>query len=190
MSTGGTRWPLFKYHLKSRVVPLAAVAAGAAALLAALQIGASAWAAIGLALLFGVSAALFAQDRTKDWGDFGEALMVSAMVGIAILAVQRGADDRAKRLEVERNKREQRNELARQKSDDRQALQLALGQQADLSGVALSGRDLRGFFLRDKKLAGADLRGAVLDQADLSGSDLHEALAARAKLNRARTRTG
>ena len=60
---------------------------------------------------------------------------------------------------------------------------------ANLGGANLGGADLRGADLRDANLGGADLRGADLRDADLRGADLRGANLGDANLRRADLRS-
>src|SRR5215216_2825409 len=51
-------------------------------------------AAIGLGGLLGGGLYLWAADRKKGWGDLGEGIFVSVVVAVALMAVQRDADER------------------------------------------------------------------------------------------------
>jgi uncharacterized protein YjbI with pentapeptide repeats len=130
--------------------------------------------ALGLATLFGVGLCLWIRDPNKGWGDLGQGVMVSVAVAVALMAVQRDADDRTRATEA-----------SRQNTAERQSLQLALTLKRDLRGIALADRDLHGFFLADRNLDAADLHGADLRGADLHGARFREASLVSAKLDAA-----
>jgi uncharacterized protein YjbI with pentapeptide repeats len=141
---------------------------------------------IGLAVLLGIGLYLWARDEHKGWGDLGQGIMVSVVVAIALMAVQRDADERT-RLATERRDRQLRDaEIARQKAAERDNLQVSLTMQTDLRGVALADRDMHGFFLARKNFADADMHGANLAGADLRGANLRRANLLGAKLDEAR----
>lgn len=142
--------------------------------------------AIGLAVLLGVGLYLWARDADKGWGDLGEGIMVSVTVAIALMAVQRDADDRTREATERRERQIREADAAREEAAERQNLQLSLTMQADLRGIALADRDLHGFFLAGKDLTGADLHGANLVGADLHGSQLRRANLLGANLDTAR----
>jgi uncharacterized protein YjbI with pentapeptide repeats len=142
--------------------------------------------AIGLAVLLGVGLYLWARDKDKGWGDLGEGIMVSVTVAIALMAVQRDADDRTREATERRERQIREADAAREEAAERQNLQLSLTMQADLRGIALADRDLHGFFLAGKDLTGADLHGANLVGADLHGSQLRRANLLGANLDNAR----
>jgi hypothetical protein len=66
--------------------------------------GASWLPAVGLALLLGIGLYLWARDEEKGWGDLGEGIMVSVIVAIALMAVQRDADDRTREATERRDR--------------------------------------------------------------------------------------
>lgn len=101
--------------------------------------------------------------------DLGLALMSGAVIAFAVLAVQIMFDIRASQAEDERAA------IA-----DRQNLQFQVARQRDLSGIALAGQDLNGFYLPNKNLTeanleGTNLAGAVLTRSDLSRANLRGA---------------
>lgn len=142
--------------------------------------------AIGLAILLGVGLYLWARDKDKGWGDLGEGIMVSVTVAIALMAVQRDADDRTREATERRERQIREADAARERVADRQNLQLSLTMQDDLRGIALADRDLSDFFLAGKDLTGADLQGANLAGADLQGTKLRRANLLGATLDKAR----
>jgi uncharacterized protein YjbI with pentapeptide repeats len=166
---------------------VAVIVAGAvaAAVIASRAAGAGWLPAIGLGVLLGISVLLWSADPSKSWGDLGQGIMVSVVVAIALLAIQNDIEDRSKRREISRDDSLRRADLRRQHASDRQALQLTLGQQKDLSGVDLRNRDLRGFFLAGKNLSNAVLDGARFDRASLRDAKLHSVTAYRARFDEA-----
>jgi hypothetical protein len=108
-------------------------------------------AALGLAALLTVGLYLWAADDKKSWGDLGEGVCVSVIVAIALMALQRDADETTRQAD-------QRREHA----TERRNLLLTLALQPSLRGVSLAGLDLRGVFLPGRNLRGVNLRGANL----------------------------
>ena len=159
---------------------LVAAAGAAAAIFVSRATGAGWLPALGLAALLAGGLYLFARDEKKGWGDLGEGVMVSVIVAIALMAVQRDAEEHTRKAserrdhqlhdaDARRERQLREAESKRQQAADRQSLQLALTLQTDLQGIALRGRDMAGFFLAHKNLNDADLRDANLTGADLRG---------------------
>jgi uncharacterized protein YjbI with pentapeptide repeats len=103
----------------------------------------------------------------KRRGELGLALLTGALIGFSILVVQVLFDQRISSIEGRR---------ARQA--EQQSLQLAIGQNEDISGIDLAGAKLTGLYLGRKqmngaRLVGADLDRAVLDRAVLRRADLY-----------------
>lgn len=71
--------------------------------------------AIGLAVLLGVGLYLWARDKDKGWGDLGEGIMVSVSVAIALMAVQRDADDRTREATERRERQIREADAARER---------------------------------------------------------------------------
>lgn len=142
--------------------------------------------AIGPAVILGVGLYLWERDDDKGWGDLGEGLMVGVIVAIALMAVQRDADERSQAATDRRDRQVREAEMARQEAAQRANLQLSLTMQTDLRGIALAGRDLSGFFLAGKNFAGADLHDANLERADLRGGRFRRAILLGANLDRTR----
>jgi uncharacterized protein YjbI with pentapeptide repeats len=143
---------------------------------------------------------LWVRDEHKGWGDLGEGIMVSVIVAIALMAVQRDADDRTREATERRDSqlhaadvRRERNireaDAAQQKTAERASLQLSLTMQTDLRGIALADRDMHGFFLARKDFTGADLHGANLASADLRGGRFKRTDLVGANLDKARMRS-
>jgi hypothetical protein len=165
-------------------LPLALVAAFAA-LAVSRFVDAGWFPSIALASLLGVSVLLWATDASKSWGDLAQGIMVSVVVAIALIAVQKDLDDRARRLEQGRERRDQIREESRQRAAEEQSFRLALGQQRDLRGIDLRGRNLRGFFLARKNLSEANLNLADLSDASLVAANLREIEAVGTQFDRA-----
>src|SRR4051794_22037075 len=111
--------------------------------------------------------------------------MVSVIVAIALMAVQRDADDRTRET-TERSDRQLREaDAARQKANERESLQLSLTMQSDLRGIALADRDMHGFFLAGKNFSDADLHNVNLEGADLRASRFRGTDLVGANLNQA-----
>jgi uncharacterized protein YjbI with pentapeptide repeats len=166
-------------RLRSDRVSLHGLGVGlAGAVLAAIvgrATGAGWLSAIGLAALLGFGLYLWARDKDKGWGDLGQGILVGVVVAIALMSVQRDADQRTREADEQRDRQLRDSEARRQRAADRQNLQLTLTLEDDLSGIALSGRDLSGFFLAGKDFKGADLHDADLTGADLRGSKFRRA---------------
>ena len=153
--------------------------------------------ALGLGALLGGGLYLFARDEKKGWGDLGQGIMVSVVVAIALLAVQRDADERTRdaterrdrqlRLsDIRRDRQLREAETRRQQAAERENLQLTLTTQTDLRGIALAHRGMRGFFLAGKNMNDADLQGSDLRDADLRHTTLRRANLLGADLGGAR----
>jgi uncharacterized protein YjbI with pentapeptide repeats len=139
------------------------LASATAAVVVARTTGAGWAAAIGLAVLLGAGIYLWGYDETKGWGDLGQGIVISCVVAITLMAVQRDADTR------------------RERSAERQSLQLTLTMERHLRGIGLVGRDMHGFFLAEKRLDDANL-----ERADLRGADLRATSLVGARLGEAR----
>ena len=116
--------------------------------------------------------------------NLGASLLGGAVVALAILQLQ-VAQDREER-QIAQEQEEERRRLA-----DRQTIQLALGQQKDLTNIDLHGLDLSGFWLYGKVLDRANfergiLKGTVLVQANLKRARLIDAQLQKAYLGGAR----
>jgi uncharacterized protein YjbI with pentapeptide repeats len=131
-------------------------------------------AAIGLGVLLAAGVFLWAEDDRRQAGDVGQGVIVSVVVALAILAVQRDAEERSRRIDRER-----------ERAQDRQSLRVTLGLQSELARIDLGGQDLSGFVLVKKSLVGATLDGANLTRAVLIRSDLSDANAAGSRFDRA-----
>lgn len=122
-------------------------------------------------------------DRRKAHSTLGTGLLVSVVVAGAVGFTQLEIDRRA-------NARLRESDRTRERSAQRQTLQLTVGLQQNLHGIDLSRRDLSGFYLEEKNFSGANftqanLRGAdfvganlsssYLDGAQLDGADISEA---------------
>jgi hypothetical protein len=83
--------------------------------------------------------------------NLGASLLGGAIVALAVLQLQVAQETQRQRLF-------EQQETDRRRIADRQALQLALGQQRDLSNQDLRGFNLSGFWLRGKKLTRANLQ--------------------------------
>jgi uncharacterized protein YjbI with pentapeptide repeats len=139
--------------------------------------------ALGVGAVLALGIYLWASGESRSWGDIGQGILTSVVVAVALLAVQRGADERARDVEVRREAEQRRLEDRRQRATDRQSLQLTLGLQSDLSRVDFRRRDLRGFILLGKKLRQANLGGAQLQKATLAEADLRDATADGARFD-------
>jgi hypothetical protein len=117
-----------------------------------------------LAIVLGLGTLLWTWDGLKEKEDLGQGILVSVLVALALLLVQRDAEDRQHDLDAERDEVEAS-----------QSLRLTLGLADELAGIDLAGRDLRGFVLSEKNLQGATLDGARFDEAVLIGADLRGA---------------
>lgn len=171
-----------KWPASPNISGIAAALAGAVpAFLVSRATGAGWLPALGLALLLAVALYVFACDTTKGWGDLAEGVMVSVLVAIALMAVQRDAeehtretterrDSQLRAADARRERQLREAEATRQDAAERESLQLALTLQSDLRGIALGGREMAGFFLARRNLADADLRKANLRGADLRGA--------------------
>ena len=97
---------------------------------------------------------LWAQDSDKGWGDLGENIMVGVVVAIALMAVQRDADERTRKATADAERRAEKQlrdaETSRQRAAERESLQLSLTLQRDMRGIALADRELSGFRLAGK----------------------------------------
>jgi uncharacterized protein YjbI with pentapeptide repeats len=145
---------------------VSAVGALIAAVVAARLLGGGWAAALGLGALLALGTYLWLEDERRQASDLGQGILVSVLVALAFLAVQRDAEERIREIDA-----------ARDLAEARQSLRLTLGLQDDLSRIDLSGRDLRRFVLVRKRLTEATLDRARLDRAVLSGSDLRHASA-------------
>jgi uncharacterized protein YjbI with pentapeptide repeats len=184
--------------LARRNVPgvLAAAAGAALAVIVSRATGAGWLPALGLALLLAIGLYLFARDEKKGWGDLGEGVIVSVIVAIALLAVQRDAEENTRTAteardrqlrdaDVRRERQLRESDSRRQEAAEREGLQLALTLQTSLRGIALRGREMAGFFLARKDFTGADLREANLTGADLRGARLRRTNLSGANLDSA-----
>jgi uncharacterized protein YjbI with pentapeptide repeats len=131
-------------------------------------------ASLTIGMLFAVGAWLWSTSEVRRVGDLGQGLLVGAVVALAVLAVQRDADRRARLLDAERDR-----------AQERQALRATLGLEDDLSNIDLSHQDLQRFVLVGKRLQDATLDHADLRRAVLARADLRRANAPAAKLDRA-----
>jgi hypothetical protein len=144
-----------------------ALCSGAVVALVAWSQGAG-WPAAGtLGVLFaGGVYAWYAATEPKKWSDLGQGILIGVLVSLALLVVQRGADQRLREV-TDRQAKEAR-EADQRRSDElrRRDLQRSLSQRRSLREYALAGEDLRRFVLSRR-----DLRGALLDRArvDLAG---------------------
>ncbi len=104
-------------------------------------------------------------DRQKAQSNLGTGLLVSVVVAGAVGFTQ---------LEIDRrlNAQLRQSEQARERSAQKQTLQLTVGVQENLQGIDLRRRDLSGFYLAEKNLSGSFLRGAKLRRTNLAGADL------------------
>jgi len=132
-------------------------------------------ASLVIASILTLAGALFWTYGRKEVGSratLGAALLSGAVVSFSVLGLQIAT------------------EAQRQRIADREALQLTLSLQQDLSGVGLSGRDLSRFFLHGKQFRNAMMEetnlqladlgcgrvdGANLDDANLRGANLADA---------------
>ena len=162
------RWPVSRQG-----IAIGIVGSGAARVVARAT-GAGWLPALALAVVLGLGLVLWGSDEEKSWGDVGQGIVVSVIVALALLAVQRDAADRLRLATQHRDDQLRAAERRRQVAADRSSLQLTLSSQPDLTEVSLAGRDLRGFFLAGKKLFRANLRKARLDRANLRVADLRE----------------
>jgi len=99
----------------------------------------------------------------------GSALFTGIAVGVALFAVQLIYEIRLNRIE------DRQERVVRQ-----QGLQFQLIQATDLTGIRVEDADLRGFYLRRKRLVdasflGSDLRGAILEEAVLTRAIFNDA---------------
>lgn len=106
---------------------------------------------IGLLLILGL--VLWLADEEQGWGDLGQALILSALFGLAF-AFYNGQVT---------------------KREARQSFEFEIGLQRDLSGSDLEGKDLSGKNLAGKDFSGANLSGALLNGANLTEADLSQA---------------
>jgi len=109
--------------------------------------------ALAVGFLLILAGALFWIYGRKEVGSratLGAALLSGAIVSFSILGFQMAT------------------EAQRQRIAEREALQLSLTMQPDLSGVALSGRDLSQFLLHGKRLTKAVMEHTNFQAADLS----------------------
>jgi hypothetical protein len=128
--------------------------------------GAGWGAALGLAALLGGGLYVWSADEKKSWGDIGAGMFVSVVVAIALMAVQRDTQERARMLERQRETR-----------SDRQNLLMTLALQPSLENISLARQDLRAAFLRGRNLQRSDLGEAKLQRANLAEVRLNDAVA-------------
>jgi uncharacterized protein YjbI with pentapeptide repeats len=111
--------------------------------------------------------------------DLGLALMAGALVSAAVLSIQFLIDVRSRQ-----------DDHRRAQAAERQSLQISVGQR-DLSGIDLSGANMKYFYLAGKRMNGANLAkgrldNAVLHRATFVGADLDGAWLRDADLTGAR----
>jgi uncharacterized protein YjbI with pentapeptide repeats len=128
--------------------------------------------------------------EAEQRSSLGAALLTGAVVSFAVFAVQLVFDARLRDVEEQREAEQARRAEQQRAQANRNALQLTVGLQPDLSGIDLRKRNLGGFYLSRKRLvdavlAGANLREANLSNADLTRADLREARLVGAHLDRA-----
>jgi uncharacterized protein YjbI with pentapeptide repeats len=167
----------------------AATVAGVIVLLLSRATGGGWPASVGLGALFGAGAFLWAIDRAKSWGGLGQGILLGVGVALALLWVQRDADNHIRAVSEQRDDQLREADARRQRADDRRALQLTLTLQHDLRNVALAGEDLRGFHLAGKRFSQANLSNARFDDADLVGADLSGVVASGTNFDRARLKS-
>jgi uncharacterized protein YjbI with pentapeptide repeats len=176
--------------------------ASIAAMVAAEVLGGASWRlaiSIGLLVLLALVGRQLWKldpDRQKAHSTLGTGLLVSVVVAGAVGFTQLEIDRRA-------TARLRQSDQARERSAQRQTLQLTVGLRQKLAGIDLRGRDLSGFYLEEKDFtgatfSGADLRGAdfvgatlnstYFDGADLDGADISETYTKAAKLRKASLR--
>jgi uncharacterized protein YjbI with pentapeptide repeats len=115
--------------------------------------------------------------RSKELAksDLGLALMTGALIAFSVVLLEFLLAQRANRLESER-----------QGESEKQALQLLVGRQRNLSGIDLGGEVLNDFYLNGKDLTGANLRGSSLRRARLQDAVLVETILVRSHLEDSR----
>jgi uncharacterized protein YjbI with pentapeptide repeats len=128
--------------------------------------------------------------EAEQRSSLGAALLTGAVVSFAVFAVQLVFDARLRNVEERREAEQARRAEQQRVQANRNALQLTVGLQPDLSGIDLRKRNLAGFYLSRKRLveavlAGANLRAANLSNADLTRADLREAQLVGAHLDSA-----
>lgn len=120
-------------------------------------LGAYAGWSLGGIFALGIVIALVAAEeegnRGDVWGEIGRSLLVAGLLAFAVWLIG----------------------YLRHPTEERQALQAAIGFQQSMPGVDLHGKDLNSFDLSGKNLEGADLAGAELRGASLVGAKLHGA---------------
>jgi uncharacterized protein YjbI with pentapeptide repeats len=172
------------------------------AVVAAEVLGGASWRlafSIGLLVLLAlVGRQLWKLDpnRQKAHSTLGTGLLVSVVVAGAVGFTQLEIDRRA-------TARLRESDQARERSAQRQTLQLTIGLRKNLAGIDLRRRDLSGFYLEQKNFfeanfSGANLRGAdfvganlsstYLKGADLDGADISETTTTGSKFPRASLR--
>jgi uncharacterized protein YjbI with pentapeptide repeats len=193
--------PSSRTHTKSwrqrlSLVGVVVALSGAVAAAVIGRVTGAGWAAaLGLGLLLGAGLYLWAHDEKKGWGDLGEGIAVSVVVAIALMSVQRDADERIREETVHRDEQLREADERQRKAAERDSLQLTLTLQESSRGIVLAERDLSGFFLANKDFRGADFHRANLTRADLRNADLRRINGVGsqfdgAKLHRANLRRG
>jgi len=128
-------------------------------------------------------------------GEMGVALVGGAIVGFAVLWIERLLDSQARKRDEALRAEAERQRRALEVQAERQQLQLWLAA-VDTKGADLSGIDLTKCYLRDRNmskakfqfatLVHADLTGAILAEADLSHANLRSATLRAADMSRAK----
>jgi uncharacterized protein YjbI with pentapeptide repeats len=144
-------------------------------------IGARWIAVLTLGILFTIGACLWLIDSKRRPGELGQGVFVGVVVSLALLVVQRDADQSLRKITDRQQQALRAADLSRERAQERQNLSLTLTRERRLQSLALERSDLSDMALAGKDFSGARLDHAVLDRADLGRAVMRKISATGAK---------